>query len=140
MPLGNSTVLLHCDGDGRGHSHDPLLNAFQNSPPHFTLHRVKSKNRRLVASLGSWGSEPSTHPSSSFCYQMAHSFEHIMLFHVCLTLFMLFPGPGMPLYHSPLTPSHTCCILVYETLIQVPKQSLGTTSSKKPSMTPRYTE
>lgn len=119
-------ILFHCDGDGRGHSHDPLLNAFQ--------------NRRLEASLGPWGSEPSTHPSSRFCYQMAHSFEHIMLFHVGLTLFMLFPGPGMPWYHSPLTPSHTCCFLVYETFIQLPKQSSGTTSSKKSSMKPRYTE
>ena len=108
----------------------------------------------LVARLGPWGSGPSSHCSSRFCYpnnpikSNGSVLAHAMLFHAFLALLMLFPGPQMASNHSPphpltLSASHLyaflfcvfCILVVYKTLIQLPKRSLDTTSSKKPSVT-----
>lgn len=111
----------------------------------------------LVARLGPWGSGPSSHRSSRFCYpnkpikSNCSVFAHAMLFHAFLALLMLFPGPQMASNHSPphpltLSASYLyaflfcdfCILVVYKTLIQLPKRSLDTTSSKKPLWLSRY--
>lgn len=64
----------------------------------------------LVARLGPWGSGPSSHRSSRFCYpnkpikSNCSVFAHAMLFHAFLALLMLFPGPQMASNHSPPHP------------------------------------